>query len=423
VSPEQLLISKIVEDGDVTQAIEANISDKFFASPKVAEAWNFIMGYWTKHRTVPSYDAFRRKYPGFGLADRVEEPLAALIDEVFDGYRYRVVRDNLLEAVQAFEGGADGTDTALVSVQKMLSEVSGDMARSDVQVSDDFIGPLVAKYIFAEENTMPGIPTGFSIIDEACGGLQPEQLLTLIGLPKRMKSSFLLWMAFRAQCDGHKVGLVSFEMSNAEQQARYLSLGAGVPLTAMQRGLLSETQHKKLWDFEEMVVDENFGKLVLIHDVNAAAKVTGITALQEKHAFDILFIDGVYLMDDDHGEPKGSSQALTNITRDLKRFAQKARIPVAVSTQALFSKVVKSKGVQMDSVGYSSSFAQDSDILLGIDRDDLSQPIAKLKVIAARNALGVECEVSIDYTKGTVTDRGLVASADFDAIGYKDGDV
>jgi hypothetical protein len=63
----------------------------------------------------------------------------------------------------------------------------------------------------------------------------------------------------------------------------------------------------------------------------------------------------------------------------------------------------------MESIGYTSSFAQDSDVLIGIDRPDMQLPVAKLKVIAARNAMGMECEVSIDYTKGVISDHGPVS--------------
>ena len=44
-------------------------------------------------------------------------------------------------------------------------------------------------------------------------------------------------------------------------------------------------------------------------------------------------------MDDEQGEPKGSPQALTNITRSLKRLAQRFDIPIVGTTQVLSWKI------------------------------------------------------------------------------------
>jgi replicative DNA helicase len=409
LNAEQLLISRILVDADLITPNDANLHARFFGSPGAADAWIWINQYRTEYGQVPTAEAFLRKHSGYQLDLSPDEPMGALIDEVFAGYKRRLVSEGLQAAVQGFSDTSDA-DAAMAVMQGVMSTVATDLSRSEIQVSTDIIGKLVVKYVNAEENHMPGIPTGFSMIDEALGGLQDEQLVTIVGLPKRMKSSYLLAMAMSAERNGYRAGVVSFEMSNTEQQARYLSLGAGVSLTRMQRGELTEAEIARLHEFEAMVTEtDGWGSLVFIHDVGGADTVEGLVAKQEQHGFDVLFVDGLYLMTDSLGEPKGSSQALTNITRGVKRFAQVAKIPIVCTTQALHSRTTKARGVEMESIGYTSSFAQDSDVLIGIDRPDMQLPVAKLKVIAARNAMGMECEVSIDYTKGVISDHGPVS--------------
>lgn len=409
-SAENLLISRILADGDLTTPLDANIATRYFGDEESAEAWDWLLAYRAEYATVPSVDTFRRKFPAFPVDLAPDDPMVALIDEVFADYKTRTATYGLAEAVQHFERTND-VDSTLPILKKFISTIHADTSRADVQVASDIIGRLVVEYTTAEENHMPGIPTGFKLIDDALGGLMDEQLITIIGLPKRMKSSYLLAMAIHAMRCGYRVGIVSFEMSNSEQHARWMSLGAGVPLTKMQRGLLSETQLLRLYAYEEEVEQtEGYGEIIFIHDVTGSSTVDGLAAKHEQHRFDVLFVDGLYLMDDQHGEPKGSSQALTNITRGTKRLAQVAKIPIVCTTQALQSRTSRARGIEMESIAYTSSFAQDSDVLIGIDRLDMQQPISKLKVVAARNALGVECEVAIDYTKGTIEDRGFVTS-------------
>jgi replicative DNA helicase len=76
---------------------------------------------------------------------------------------------------------------------------------------------------------------------------------------------------------------------------------------------------------------------------------------------------------------------MTNITRALKRLAQKTSIPVVATTQVLNWKMRKGQ-VTADAIGYSSSFHQDADVIFGLQREDETVDDTRtLKVIANRN--------------------------------------
>jgi replicative DNA helicase len=246
-----------------------------------------------------------------------------------------------------------------------------------------------------------GIPTGFPTLDDVLAGLQPEQLWTLAGEPKRGKSTIALAIAMAAQAYGAKVGFVTHEMSNAETQDRYLCIGAHVGLTNIQRGTLSDDDKRRIDQFEEEVLDYPHD-LIMIHDMSAVTTMTGLAAKCEQHSFDLLVVDGIYLMQNEDGHPSGSSQALTSLTRSAKRLCQTARIPILCTTQALTSKVSATRGIGLDSIGYTSSFAQDSDVILGIDRPDLTLPVSTLKIMAARNALGRQFRIRADLGTGYI---------------------
>ena len=224
-------------------------------------------------------------------------------------------------------------------------------------------------------------------------------------------STVSLAIALAAQRAGYKGLYLTFEMSNHEVQQRYLSLGAHVNLTSILRGMVSTEKFGKersaaerLRYFEEEVAD--MSDLTLVHDISSITTLGGVKAKLDQHQPDFLVVDGLYLMSDDKGEPDGSPQALTNISRGCKRLAANERIPFFGTTQALLSRTSKTKGVQMGSTGYTSAFAQDVDGMFGLDRDDLSQPTARLKVIAARNSMGVEVDLTFDYSRGLIEEAG-----------------
>ena len=108
------------------------------------------------------------------------------------------------------------------------------------------------------------------------------------------------------------------------------------------------------------------------------------------------------MMEDELGEKKGSAQALTNITRGLKRMSQNFDIPILCTTQVLLWKLNKRKGPDLNSVGYTSSFGQDSDVVISVDKPDEHDPtLQRLKVVAARNAPPLETFVRWDWDLGT----------------------
>lgn len=399
---EHLAISALIDTQDITPFLDAGITEVFFYEERWRKAWQWAYQYWTKHGTVPNVGAYARQFPSYKLVEDVDDPLSALIEELRAKHKRVIVQEGLAEAVNTFDQVS--MEETLSIVQRVLNTVNTDVAATQVVSFTATMGEYISKVINRPPTELLGIPTGFPTIDEATGGLQPEQLITLVGPPKRGKSNISVAIGLTAAFYGYKVGIVSFEMSNDEIRNRALCIGAGVGLTPIMRGQLTQADHSKLWQFEADMTDSG-GEIILMHDISSASTVGMLAAKIEQHKPDLLIVDGAYMMEDEEGEPKGSPRALTNITRSMKRLAQRSRIPIFLSTQALLSRISKKGGVQMDSIGYTSSFAQDSDVLLGIDRDDLTQPKAKLKVIAGRSALGVETDIVFDLTVGYVAEE------------------
>jgi hypothetical protein len=103
---------------------------------------------------------------------------------------------------------------------------------------------------------------------------------------------------------------------------------------------------------------------------------------------------------------------LTNITRGLKRVAQRLNIPVIITTQTLLWKMKGGK-VSADSIGYSSSFFQDSDVILGLEPIESDEFKRLLKVVQARNCGPTETSITWKWDTGCFHDETKEGSCKF----------
>ncbi|NBZ97040.1 MAG: hypothetical protein EBR40_11565 [Proteobacteria bacterium] len=251
-----------------------------------------------------------------------------------------------------------------------------------------------------------GLPTGFDGIDYVTGGLQPEQFVIITGVPKSGKSSFLLYMAKHIHSIGKMPLYIGFEMSNQEQEDRLVSLISGVSLTKIMNGT---TTRKEFWKVQQALRRlKGMNSFVLSADVTSTTTVGNLQAKIADYQPDVLFVDGIYMMESDRLDPrqypKGSPQVLTDISRSLKQLAQGARIPIVVTTQSLVARA--KGGLTLSSIGYTSAFGQDADLILGVERQPDSN-LSKFHVMESRSGPRKDVMVEWDWDTGTVTEIDL----------------
>ena len=396
---EHGLICSIVEQGDIESPLECHIKRDFFADQKHLAVWDMIHDHWTQYDTVPTEAIVHRAYPNYRFLSP-SEPIRYYITQVQDNHRFRLVADSVTAVMDEFESdGPDKGARLARALQSTIQQINTDIPPGKgIEWWDTLDEQLaVIKDRMANPGYLRGISTGFDTIDKVTGGLQPEQLITLTALPKAGKSSLLLNMALSASKQGQRVMFFTFEMSANEQQDRLSSLMAGVPLTPLLHGTLTPPDLKKVE--ASFALHKGFSGFTIVSDPASVTTVSALLAQVRQVRPHVVFVDGVYLMDDELGEPKMTSRALTNLTQALKRMAQAERIPMVVSTQSLASKA--KGGLTADSIGYTSSFLSDSDVVLGAERQGDST-ISKFKVMAIRSGPKIDTYVNIDWSQGLI---------------------
>jgi replicative DNA helicase len=395
-STEHLLVSKVIQTGDMSEILNAGIRPDHF-NGEWSDIWLWVINYWNEYQTVPTARAFKQEYGDTKLINTENEPFPALIDELYKEYKQQHIQEAMTEAVTVLK--KNDVDEAYKLLSAGLQKASVAVARlRDV----DLITSWEARLANYEEmrntpNALRGMPTGFYGLDRITAGLRPQQLVTFVGEAKKGKSMITLIMANAAHNHGISPLYVSFEMSIEEQAARYDSLISGVAHKNIMHGNLSSAEMLRVE--KALKSRRNMHEFYMTEDTSSLTTVSALAGKVQQHRPGLLIVDGVYLMDDENGEPKGSPQALTNITRSLKRMAQRFQIPIICTTQVLAWKLgnKKSRQVTSDSIGYSSSFVQDSDLVLGVESDPDIDNQSIIRVILARSAPKGEVRIKWDW--------------------------
>lgn len=398
-SSELYLISKVIHDKDMTVPVRAGLKPDHMTG-EWAKIWEWMTDFNRSHGAVPTERVFTNEFGDITLYDDHDcaaETYTRLLDEVFSAYRKRCLMDALQPAIQSLN--ADDIDAAFHSLTSGLQKASVEAARlRDVDIIQNWEDRL-SRYeeMRNTPNALRGIPTGFSGLDRITQGMRPQQFIVFAGEPKRGKSLFALILANSAHVHGKRPLFVSFEMSIEEQEARYDALIAKVPYGRILSGDLNNAEMQRIR--KALSLRKNMQPFVFTEDASSLTTVSALASKIQEFQPDVLFVDGVYLMDDEEGEPKGSPQALTNITRSLKRLAQRFDIPVIATTQVLSWKLnnKKTRAVTADAIGYTSSFAQDADLILGVERNPDMDDQAIIRVVLARTSPTGEVHVKWDW--------------------------
>lgn len=380
---EVRLISRVIRERHVTPLLSIGVQPDWFVNPDVREVFRWIVDHWGKYGEVATATTVRAEFPNFAIL-KVEDSLDYLLDQFVAYRRYVKVEDTIQGAAEVLSSTNDH-EAALSLIERGVTDIhrEGVPGVTDMHLELDPLTRLLTyEGLASSAGSLLGLPTGYEKIDEATAGLQGGQLVTVIAPPKTGKSQILLQTAINIHAAGHNVLFQSFEMSNTEQQVRHDSMRSKVSHDRMRRGSLLSPEFDR---YRAMLTDmDSMENQFTLSDAMHGITVSALAAKIDQTKPDVAFIDGVYLMQDEQSGESNTPQALTNITRSLKRLAQRINIPVVISTQTLLWKMKGGK-VSADSIGYSSSFFQDSDVILGLQEVPEDDEIRELRIVASRN--------------------------------------
>ena len=405
------LISKTISDDDMRTAVEAGIRRTWFEDAEHRKVWDWMIEYLGRYGFTPTPRALHSEFPTYRLV-KVPEPYDFYVDHFRHQRERAIAVDTVIDANAALDAG-DPKKAHKIFADGLLKVGAEITSLLDYDVVDQLDHRITNyKKLSRNRGKLSGVPTGFPSLDFVTGGYQKGQFVIYIGVQKQGKSFLLLHSGIAAQSAGYKVLFVSFEMSWFEQAARYDGIVGGVNATDLMRGKSTEDDLRKIR--RAVRRRREVQPLVIAEDISATTTVSALAGRIERHRPDIVFVDGVYLMDDDTNAQPQSTQAYTAISRGLKRLAQRTNVPLICTTQSLPGKVNKDRRLTLDSIGWTSAWGQDSDLIMGVERIEKTDLI-KLRIVAGRNVSPQDFGIACDWDTCTFEETEDIDLNDYES--------
>ena len=270
--------------------------------------------------------------------------------------------------------------------------------------------------LYERGESITGIPTGYTDLDERLNGLQPNALYIVGARPAMGKTAFALGMAVNAAMKHERpVLFFSLEMSHLELTQRMLCSEAKVDSTRMRNGRL----HADDWPKITNAVGKLAGAPIWIDDnpqltiMEIRGKARRLKAQQRD--LGLIVIDYLQLMT---GRTSAESRQVevAEISRGLKILARELEVPVVALSQLSRNLEQRAdKRPMLADLRESGSLEQDADVVMFIYRDEVynaeSTDRGLAEIIVAKHRNGPVGTAKLvfhpDFTKFDNAARGI----------------
>ena len=353
-------------------------------------------------------DATTRAY----LAELMEvTPTSANVleyaDIVLDKALLRSVATAAGEITALVQDGTGGAAAVLESAEQKIYAVRRGRSAQDMEK----IGPVLqgvlnhlAELSAAGGQAQPGLPIGFSDIDNKTAGFGDSDLVLLAARPGMGKTSLALNIALNvAKNTGKAVAVFSLEMSKEQLVTRILSNEATVESQKLLTGNLRESDWERIANATaalsplDIRIDDN--PLLTVADMNAKCRRIDNLAM--------IVIDYLQLMTSAGGNNSRSAesrqQMVSDMSRMLKIMAKELSVPVLCLSQlSRANEKREDKRPMLSDLRDSGAIEQDADIVMFIYRDDYYKEDSESHNIAeciiAKNRHGSTGKVNLKWS-------------------------
>lgn len=275
-------------------------------------------------------------------------------------------------------------------INDRISDVTGILSRLQFETNDRLprrIGDLMDDYMDVLEKRMKGsesglyLRTGIEPVDEEYGGFDRTDLIIVAGRPGMGKTELTINIANSIGRQKGKGLFISMEMSDMQVVERHVADRAGLSIGVLRNPLDMQQEHYTkltaatgtLMDEKNYVLDGSFTVDEII--THAERMNMGDEGLS------FLAIDYLQLIP----KPKAERPdlAIAEITRKLKQFCLRNKVPVILLSQ--LNRGVESRSEKRPTLGdlrESGAIEQDADVIIFPYRDEVYNENSDLKGIA-----------------------------------------
>lgn len=241
------------------------------------------------------------------------------------------------------------------------------------------------------------------------GGFQANQLIIIAARPGLGKTALALDQAIHTASQGTGVAVFSLEMSASELLRRAACSLARVNSLALRHGKITPDERKRL-----SVAVQRLSELPIYIDDNSGCTVPSLHAslrkLRSRESIGLVVIDYLQLLDA-VGRPSNRTEAVSAISRGLKKMAREFSIPILALAQLNRASETERRRPVLSDLRESGSIEQDADSVSFLYNPESQQATAhqsliqtELIIAKQRNGPTGTVELCFDRTFTTFCD-------------------
>lgn len=282
-----------------------------------------------------------------------------------------------------------------------LLDVTGfgvEQTETDVKIiAHKYLTTVEELIALREQGIVPGLPTGFELVDDIIGGAYKQEIIVIAGPPKSGKTTWSLNIVRNRVKVGAHIAIFSVEMSEAEIMRKLISAETGIPVATIKNVAFTARQ------YSQFVEATNKISQWPLHIVDAYKPLTPIDIRRElrkivqNDTVDNLLIDGLWLMNSNSTKRSITERRnleVKDIMIELLNIATEFNVSIDLVHQcnsAANSRNRSDKRFQLFDLGESIDVARNAQTLIGLYRESYynsDAPNDDIEVIVKANRNG-----------------------------------
>lgn len=293
---------------------------------------------------------------------------------VFEKYILRNLINISSKIVDKCFDPTSNTFSILDDAEQRILDVSESLSKKKVLSVRDELDHLIKMVGDQRENknSIVGVPTGFTELDELTSGFQKSELIVIAGRPSHGKTAFSMNIARNAAVDhGKTVAIFSLEMSFRELLLRLLAGEARVDGVKLKTGRSTPDEWKRvLHNYHKLKTNlyiDDTSELTIL-EIRAKAR-----RMKMDYGVDMIIIDYLQLVRGPENSERRDLE-VAYVSRGLKALAKELDIPVVACAQLNRSieQRGKEKRPQLADLRESGAIEQDADVVIFVHRPIMS---------------------------------------------------
>ena len=317
--------------------------------------------------------------------------LAELLDVVPTAanveYHCRIVREKSLlrrlidvgtGIVQTAYEGRDDVGALLDQAEQQVFEVSYQRGTQEVVRIKELMWQAMERIEARHrgDDSVRGIPSGFTDLDEMTNGFQGSDLIIVAARPSMGKTSFCLNVAANAALEGNTpTAVFSLEMSRDQLVERLLAAESFVDLHRLRSGKLRDDDYPKMSRAAGLL-----GTAPIWIDDSPALTLLELRSkarrMKAEHDIGLFIVDYLQLIRGT-GRQESRQEEISFISRSLKALARELQTPVMALSQ--LSRAPEQRGGDrrpvLSDLRDSGAIEQDADLVMFIYRAEMYKSV------------------------------------------------